>query len=273
MAKNEKQFQVQDGTQFKMNYEVIPGVLPETTLFIHGNLASNRWWYPASEVWEKQSQRKLEGSMILAEFRGCGKSSAPRAASEVTMDRLAQDYLDLVAHLGLKQVNVVGHSTGGLIAAAMAAKSPGTVQKMVLLDPVGAKGVKFDPSMTEAFEQMKTNKELVGLVIGSTIHQNNPETDFFRQVVVEDAFRAVQTVGLQILKALDGLDLTAQISSINTPCLVLHGEFDQLLSVADSQALAQLQKQGQFEVFRGVGHCGNVENPSRFVERVNQFLF
>ncbi|MFN7453568.1 MAG: alpha/beta fold hydrolase [Pseudobdellovibrionaceae bacterium] len=273
MARNEKQFQVQDGTQFSMNYEVIPGVLPETTLFIHGNLASNRWWYPASEVWEKQSQKKLKGAMILAEFRGCGKSTAPQTDNEVSINRLAQDYLDLLTHLGLQKVNVVGHSTGGLIAAAMAAKSPTTIQKMVLLDPVGAKGVTFDPSMTEAFEQMKTNKELVGLVIGSTIHQNNPNTDFFKQVVVEDAFHAVQTVGLRILKALDGLDLTAQISGINVPCLVLHGEFDQLLPVADSQALAKLQKQGQFEVFQGMGHCGNVENPSRFVERVNQFLF
>ncbi len=50
--------------------------------------------------------------------------------------------------------------------------------------------------MISAFEQMKQDKNLTAAVIGFTIQRdNNPESDFFKQVVVEDAFHAVKTVG------------------------------------------------------------------------------
>ncbi|GIL18088.1 MAG: alpha/beta hydrolase [Oligoflexia bacterium] len=266
--------QIKDGTNFSMNYEIIEGVLPQTTLFIHGNLASNRWWYPAEQEYRKIAKgQNCKGAMLLAEFRGCGKSSAPNSVDEVSMHTLANDFISLVQSLNLGPINIVGHSTGGLIAALMLAKAPELFNKAVLLDPVGAKGVKFDDSMTAAFEQMKASKELVGIVMASTIHNNNPETDFFKQIVVEDAFHAVKTVGLYVLKNLDGFDARQEISKIDNPVLVLHGEHDALLPVADSKELATLMKNAKFETILGQGHCTNAENPAKFVEITSKFLF
>jgi 3-oxoadipate enol-lactonase len=268
------QFSVNDGSDFQMNYEVIEGVLPETTLFIHGNLASNRWWYPASESFRRMNKGKnLRGSMILAEFRGCGKSSAPRSVEEVSMHKMAGDFVALVKNLKLNAVNLVGHSTGGLIAALMLEQAPELFKKAVFLDPVGARGVKFDDSMTAAFEMMKKDKDLVAMVMGGTIHNNNPESDFFRQVVVEDAFQAVQSVGVWVLKNLDGLDIRTQVSRIPHPVLVLHGEHDQLLPVTDSREMAALMKNGRFETVSGHGHCLNAESPDRFAEILSNFLY
>lgn len=263
-----------DGTGFEMNYEVIPNVLPENTLFIHGNLASNRWWYPTEQVWSRKAKGKnLPGSMILAEFRGCGKSSVPRGQQDIEMHLFAKDFIGLVEKLNIGPVNVVGHSTGGLIAALMLAKAPTLFKKAIFLDPVGATGVKFDDAMTGAFEQMKANKEIVSAVMASTIHNNQPDTDFFRQVVVEDAFHAVKTVGVGVLKALDGLDVRQECSKIKHPVLVLHGEHDQLLPVADSKALAALMTNGRFETVLGQGHCTNAENPELFVQLVDGFFW
>ncbi len=270
---------VNDGTGFELNYEVIPNVLPETTIFIHGNLASNRWWYPCEQIWSRQAKEKIgknsmTGSMVLAEFRGCGKSSAPRGQQDIDMHLFAKDFISLVEKTQTpgETWNIVGHSTGGLIAALMLAKAPQLFKKAVFLDPVGAKGVKFDDAMTGAFEQMKANKDIVSAVMASTIHNNNPNTDFFRQIVVEDAFHAVNTVGAGVLKALDGLDIQPECSKIKHPVLVLHGEHDQLLPMADSKAMAQMIPNGQFEIVAGQGHCTNAENPARFVEIVNGFF-
>jgi pimeloyl-ACP methyl ester carboxylesterase len=267
-------FQVNDGTGFELNYEVIPGVLPETTLFIHGNLASNRWWYPAQEIWAKKAKgQNLQGSMILAEFRGCGKSSKPRGQQDIDMHLFARDFNALVENLNLGPIHVVGHSTGGLIAALMLAKAPHLYNKAVFLDPVGATGVTFQDTMTAAFEQMKANKELVAMVMSSTIHQNDPTTDFFRQIVIEDAFHAVNTVGAGVLKALDGLDVREECSKIMHSVLVLHGEHDQLLPIEDSKAMAGLIKNAKFQIIEGHGHCTNAENPAKFTELVESFAF
>nr|BFD65354.1 alpha/beta fold hydrolase [Bdellovibrio sp. HAGR004] len=257
-----------------IHHEVVSGVVPESIFFIHGNLASNRWWYPAEEIWKRQAAGKnYSGSLIYGEFRGCGKSTPPQSSDEVNLHLFAEDFIALLKSMGPGPYHVVGHSTGGLIAALMLAKEPNLFRKAVLLDPVGAQGITFDSSMISAFEKMKLDKDLTAAVIGSTIHNNNAESDFFRQVVVEDAFKAVKAVGHWVLEALDGLDVRGDLKTVQHEVLVLHGEHDTLLPEVDSQALAGLFVNGKFERIAGQGHCPNIENPEKFVNITRSYLF
>lgn len=265
-------FELKDGSGHQVHYEIIEGVVPQNTLFIHGNLASNRWWYPTEQSFAKKG-RNQAGKMILAEFRGCGKSTPPKSVADVNMAKMANDFVQLVQHLNLGPVHLVGHSTGGLIAALMLAQAPTLFKKAVFLDPVGAKGVKFDNSMTAAFEAMKADQNLTATVMASTIYQNNPESDFFKKIVVEDAYHAVKTVGVWVLQNLDGLNIEKEVSQIQNPVLVLHGEHDALLPMQDSKNMAALMKNARFEVVSGQGHCTNAENPDKFAEIVSKFLF
>lgn len=255
-----------------VHFKAREGLAPGNVLFIHGNLASNRWWVPMEKEWMETGLRG-PGCLVYGEFRGCGQSATPKSDSEVDMHVFAQDFINLVRELNRGPFSVVGHSTGGLIAALMLAKAPELFERAVLLDPVGAQGVRFEPSIIEAFEQMKKDKALTAKVIGGTIHQNDPESSFFREIIVEDAQKAVQAVGHLVLKALDGLDVRKEVAKIPHPVLVLHGEHDSLLPMKDSEALARLMTKGQFEVFQGQGHCANVENPKAFVGKIQSFLF
>lgn len=258
----------------KIGYNLIPHLVPKNTFFIHGNLASNRWWMPTIELLQAQSQgQSLIGSVICAEFRGCGDSTAPASESEVTIQNFANDFIALIRSLKLTKVNLVGHSTGGTIAAAMLATAPELFEKAYLLDPVGAEGVKFNEVMIAAFEAMKNDKNLTATVIGSTIQNNNADSAFFKDIVVEDAFKSVKAVGHLVLKALDGLDIRESLKKVTVPVKVVHGELDQLLPVEESKKMAQLFQQGQFEILAGCGHCGNIENTKFFVDSMSQFLY
>lgn len=267
-------FATNDGTGFRMNYDAFPGLVPENTLFIHGNLASGRWFLPAQEVLEKNAKGQAwAGTLVTADFRGCGKSSAPNSPEEVDMFRFAADYIALVKELKLAPVNLIGHSTGGLIAAVMMSLEPNLFKKAVLLDPVGATGVTFNDAMIGAFEAMKTDKDLVATVMNTTIHGNDAGSDFFRQVVVEDAFAAVKVVGHLVLKALDGLDIRSNVAKIPHPVLVMHGDQDVILPISEAENLAKLLPHGRFETLKGHGHSALVEDPKMFVEKVRGFLF
>lgn len=273
-----KIFNVGDTTDFKMHYEIIPGIVPEDTLCIHGNLASNRWWSPSVDIWTAKAKGKnYKGNLIMAEWRGCGKSARP-LPEHVKMQRFASDYVSLLKFLGYsasekKSVHVIGHSTGGLIAVLAMHQEPGLFKKAVLLDPVGAHGVKFENSMTAAFEAMKKDKDLVAVVMGSTIYKNNADSKYFKDVIVEDGFTAVNNVGDLVLKSLDGLDVTAEARDVKNPTLVLHGEHDNLLPSKHSQQLAELLPNGKFEWIKDQGHCANVENAEKFVSINDAYLF
>lgn len=259
---------------YTISFDVFPNLVPETTLFIHGNLASNRWWMPTVEILKTTASPVSKGQVICAEFRGSGHSEAPRADRDVTMDAFASDFTDLIRSLKLSEkVNIVGHSTGGLIAALMLAKAPELFNKAFLLDPVGAEGVKFNTEMIQAFEAMKVDKNLTAAIIGSTIYNNNAESAFFKDIIVEDAFKGVKNVGHLVLQALDGLDVRETLKHVQHPVKVVHGEFDTLLSKDESEKLAQLLPNASFANIAGCGHCANVENPSLFVKTFSDFLF
>lgn len=257
-----------------INYDLFPNLVPTTTLFLHGNLASNRWWMPTVETLQKQKgSQDLKGSVICAEFRGCGGSSVPKSEDEVTMKNFANDFVQMVRSMNLGKINLVGHSTGGLIAAMMLADAPELFNKAFLLDPVGAEGVKFDNAMIQAFEAMKVDKNLTGVVIGSTILNNNPDASYFKDIIVEDAFKSVKAVGHLVLKALDGLDVRESLRTVKNPVKVVHGELDVLLPRVESEKLAALFTNGTFDVLPGCGHCANVEKPELFVQKFSQFLY
>lgn len=264
-------FEIDSSHQLQMHYQIIRNATPRTTFFIHGNLASNHWWYPYLN--ELDFSHKYPGDIILAEFRGCGKSSPPVDESEVNMVQFAQDFLKLILHLGYEEkINLVGHSTGGNIAALMLAMNPSLFHRAVLLDPVGPRGVKFDDKMIATFERMKQNKQLVSSVLGMTIYKNI-ETEFFKKVITEDGFTAVKAVGHLILKAFDGFNIVDKVKSIPHPTLVLHGELDNILALSESQYMAEIIPQGQFYKIPQQGHCLNLENPKLFKQLLHSFLF
>jgi pimeloyl-ACP methyl ester carboxylesterase len=260
----------------KLHYQTVDNILPETTVFLHGNVASNRWWIPAQDVFYKESKgRNYAGKMICIEFFGCGKSDAPRTPDDLNMVALATEFNSLIAkNFPDQKVNVVGHSTGGFIAAAMTALNPELFKKAVLLDPVGAKGLVLDDNIKAGFRAMAADKNITAMALGATIHGNDPESDFFKKVIVEDGFSAVQKIGYWVVEAFHNLDATALMKNSTTSTLVLHGEYDNLLSKDASEELAvKYLKNAKFEVVPGHGHCMNVENPKDFVSKISGFLF
>jgi pimeloyl-ACP methyl ester carboxylesterase len=267
-------FNVDDGTDFKMNYEIIENVLPETTMFLHGNLSSNRWWYPSINIWKSQRQiKKYSGSAILAEFRGHGLSSAPKTISEINIHTFVNDFLELGTHLKLTNTNIIGHSTGGIVAAIMLSKNTTMFNKAILLDPVGANGFNLGITRILAHETMRFNKNLTANAIGSVIYGNDPNNEFFNTVIVEDAYKAVKLIGGAVFKNLSTLNVANDVKNINNQVLVIHGEKDTFLPIASSQELANLIPKGIFRCIPEQGHCLNIENPEKFVEITNDFFF
>ncbi|MCO5141471.1 MAG: alpha/beta hydrolase [Oligoflexia bacterium] len=257
---------------FNMHYEIVENLLPMDTLFIHGNLASNRWWQPAISQWQKQAKPDFKGRAILAEWRGCGKSTGPNLEKELKLEGLASDYINLLNDLKCNQVNIIGHSTGGLIAIEALLQKPSLFHKALLLDPVGAKGISFGPEMYDAFTAMSQDKSVAEAVILGTIHQAELSPEL-REGIVNDCFGIHPLIWHGVPKMLSAIDYREKVKAIKTPITILHGEKDAVLPKEDSLELASLLSNGKFYEINGRGHCTNVEDPSLFVMLSNEYLF
>ena len=68
--------------------------------------------------------------VILHDHRGTGQST--RSRIEYSVDQMADDLLQLLDHLGVEQVDLIGHSTGGAVGQTIALDHPKRLRKLVL---------------------------------------------------------------------------------------------------------------------------------------------
>lgn len=257
---------------YGMNVDVTNSVLPMDTIFLHGNLASNTWWEPSLDLFKKEARSGLEGRFIAAEWRGYGKSEAPKTEEELHPSALAEDYIQLCDKLGVKKACLVGHSTGGLIALYAMLKAPHLFERAVLLDPVGATGVQFGPEMYAAFTQMSEDRAVTEAVMNGTIHGNDMKSPLFQRIV-DDTFGAAKINWHGVPRMLHITDISKDLSKIQHKILILHGEHDPIIPAESSRALAAGLPHATFDLLKDQGHSANIENPALFVSKVNSFLF
>ncbi len=263
---------------FRMHYEVLRGMVPSDTLLIHGNIASNLWWQPAVNSWAKlkseveDPSKPWRGLLIMAEWRGCGKSAGPSSQDDMNFPVLANDYVELLESLGVQSANVIGHSTGGMIALHAMMQAPERFRRAVLLNSVPAHGLPFTAERQAAFLQMSRDRELVKTVLNQVIYQNDSSSPYF-EALVDQAYSTHAVVWANILQKLAGVDVAGKLTSVKHPTLVLHGEKDYILPVEGSKSLAELLPEGRFQLLEHQGHSCNVENPDRFVGVSHHYLF
>ncbi len=118
----QSKFAVADGQ--KIHYLVAGKGDP--VILLHGYTQTSRMWIPL--------MRKLaENHLVIApDLRGIGSTAIP--GQDFTKAQMARDVHALVASLGLRDVKIVGHDIGLMVAYAYAAQYPAEVRKIALMD-------------------------------------------------------------------------------------------------------------------------------------------
>lgn len=256
----------------RTHYEVLEGLVDRDTITLHGNLASNTWFAPMVEVLSRAKDPSKKGRLILAEWRGCGKSTGLSSEAELNLPSIADDYIGLLRELGASGACAIGHSTGGLIALYAMRRAPDLFSRALLLDPVGPTGVQFPPEVYSAFTAMSQDRAMCETVMLGTIHGGTPSPELKKQIV-DDAFGVHPLIWHGVAKMLHEVDFRSELPFIRQPVLVLHGEHDAVLPKEQSIALAKGLPNGRYLELSGRGHSCNVEDPELFVSHVNKFLF
>ncbi|MFN9068132.1 MAG: alpha/beta fold hydrolase, partial [Bdellovibrionales bacterium] len=240
-------------------------------IIINGNLATYRWWQlTLNKLQSRRLDPKNKSHLTILDLPGCGGHAIK---APINFLDLVQDYKKLIQCLNLESLpSLLGHSTGGLIAAHLNAQSDLKFHHTALLNPVGAKGFTMNEQTTHRYSKMQSDFDYSSKVIGATIYNCDYESHFFKQVIAPDTFTSVQILGSAIVESMSGLDSTFVYKNMRSPTTLLYGEHDPLISYHDMLETAELSALTQLEVMSHVGHCPNIENPELMADILLRYL-
>ena len=226
-------------------------------------------WPLSGDDWDAQMMFFLgQGYRVIAhDRRGHGRSTQTDTGNE--MDTYAADVAALAAHLDLRDAVHIGHSTGGgEVARDVARHGKGRVAKAVLIGAVPPIMVKSanNPGGTpiEVFDGFRaalaaSRAQFYREVPGGPFYGYNRPGAKVQPGVVDNWWRQGMAGGIKAhhdcIKAFSETDFTEDLQAIDVPVLVLHGDDDQIVPIADSAPLsARLLRKGTLKVYAGLPH-------------------
>jgi non-heme chloroperoxidase len=226
-------------------------------------------WPLSADDWDAQMIYFLnQGYRVIAhDRRGHGRSSQTATGND--MDHYAADVAALAERLDLREAVHIGHSTGGGEAAHYVARhGKGRVAKLVLIGAVPPIMLKtlanpggLPMEVFDGFRQaLAANRAQFYLDIpsGPFYGFNRPDAKI-SQGVIQNWWRQGMMGGAKAhydcIKAFSETDFTNDLKAIVVPTLVMHGDDDQIVPIADSAHLSvKLLKKGTLKVYKNFPH-------------------
>ena len=228
-------------------------------------------WPLSSDDWDAQMLFFVaNGYRVIAhDRRGHGRSS--QVSDGHDMDHYAADAAAVAEKLDLKQAVHIGHSTGGGEVARYVAKfgqPQGRVAKAVLVSAVPPLMLKTASNPgglpMEVFDGIRKavaeNRAQLFLDFptGPFYGFNRPDAKVYPGVIQNwwrQGMMGSAKANYDGIKAFSETDQTEDLKKITVPTLVLHGDDDQVVPIADSAELSvKLLKNGTLKVYKGYPH-------------------
>ena len=254
----------------KLNYTVRGEGQP--VILIHGIAASLFDWRFLIPELADNGYRAYALDLL-----GHGESPKPDDPEAYRFETLSRQLADWISSLGLEEpVNLIGHSLGGSFGLDYAARHPGQVKSLILVDPY-YRLKQLSPFLSAANRRPAIAEKALRMVpewiVTAVMSWGvKPRSELSRQVrlqIAEDYRRATPHI-IRITHTLP--DLGQEITKIRSKTLVVWGENDLTLNTASFPALVNQIPNATDYVIRSCGHQPHLVKPDLFNRIVLDFL-
>ncbi|MCZ7865261.1 alpha/beta fold hydrolase [Agrobacterium salinitolerans] len=228
-------------------------------------------WPLSSDDWDAQMLFFVKNGyrVVAHDRRGHGRSQ--QVSDGHDMDHYAADVSAVAEHLDLRNAVHIGHSTGGGEVARYVAKfgePQGRVAKAVLVSAVPPLMLKTPSNPgglpIEVFDSFRKGvaenraQFFLDVPTGPFYGFNRPDAKVYPGVIQNwwrQGMMGSAKAHYDGVKAFSETDQTEDLKAITVPTLVLHGDDDQVVPIADSAELSvKLLKNGTLKVYKGYPH-------------------
>ncbi len=227
-------------------------------------------------MWEPQV-RALQESHRVLRFDARGFGASPPGDGLLTMERIAEDAVALLDHLGLPQAAVCGLSMGGYAAFALYRRHPERVSALVLADTrAAADSDEAKKGRADLAEKVRREgsaaaaEAFVPKLLGETTRRERPElVTRVREMILANPARGVCDALAGLAARADATDL---LRGIRVPTLFVVGEEDGVSPPAEMQTMHEQAAGSMFVKVPRAGHLSNLEDAAAFNAALREFL-
>lgn len=232
-----------------------------TVLFLHGAGGT----HPTSLPFYEKLAENFD--LLVPDHPGYGRSSTPAWLEEIP--DLAYFYLDLIEHLGLKDVHLIGHSMGGWLSLEMAIRSCERLKSLILMSSVGIR-IKGKPvanifimNPPEMMNTLYVDKKIVDQMLAVT-----PTPEQLDEIVKNRTTSARLAWHPRFFNP----KLEKWLYRVRLPTHIIWGADDALVPAAYAQRFAELIPQAGVTLFKGVGHVPQYEQLDGTAKVMTDFI-
>ena len=174
---------------------------------------------------------------------------------------------------GLERGHLVGHSLGGLVAAALAREQPERALSITLVDSAGL-GPEIDREYIEGFVAAESRRDLKPvlqrLFVDEKLVNRQMVNDVLKYKRLDGVQEALRTMADSFFSEGRQQHLVGdELASLSVPLMVVWGEEDRIIPVEHANAVPE---SAQVERLPGKGHSPHMEAAGRFNELLQGFL-
>lgn len=249
----------------------------QPVVFSHG-------WPLTADAWDPQLKFMVDNGFraVAHDRRGGGRSDQPWDGNN--LDTYADDLASVIEALDLRDVILVGHSTGGgEVTRYLGRHGSGRVAKAVLLGAIPPLMLKTDANPEglpiDVFDEIRsgveTDRSQYYKDLSAPFYGANRDDSTVTQGTRDEFWLWSMTVGIKgaydCIKAFSETDLTEDLKKIDVPTLIVHGDDDQIVPiVASGDKSSKLVKDAIYKVYPGAPH--GLAMVPKFAERFNADL-
>lgn len=234
-------------------------------------------------------------TLAFLDPRGTGNSSRPADPRSYAIADYVADVEELRAQLGLEQMNLLGHSHGGVVAMAYAAAYPQRVERLILASTLARFGEEQESEMIAAIEERAaepwyedaraaldaeqngdfSSDEELGELVGREMpfyFACYGEVERVYHEALRDEVPNADTLLFFNQEIVPSFDLRGELASIAARTLVITGEKDFITGPGGAAETAAAIPGAELVILPDTGHFIFVEARDRFRAEVERFL-
>jgi len=251
-------------------------------VMVNGGPGFDHTYVLCSDAWDQLARSRR---VVFYDQRGNGRSGALKPNQSCTLADQVADLEALRKQLGAEQMDLMGHSWGGYLVMAYAARHPDRIAHLIIADSAAPKwsdtefifknifpeGVEHQSQLDffDALGDSAAGKQSLREYLGMLFVSAAKRDDFISRA---DTYKYAKKVNAALNADLAQYDMWPVLPSFHMPVLVMTGRYD--INVAPSTAwkIHKAIPGSRWEVFEQSGHLPYFEEPEKFVRVVEGFL-